>query len=77
MSDEVVYAPDRSRFELDVNGETANVECRLEGNRFVLEHTNVPAALSGQGVGSRLAKGTLDAVRASGRRARDDAKTCG
>ena len=32
----------------------------------MLLHTEVPEALSGQGVGSKLVRGTLDAVRGDG-----------
>ncbi len=56
----------RSRFELDVNGTAAFVEYVREPNRTILVHTEVPEALSGQGVGSRLAKGVLDRLRAEG-----------
>jgi predicted GNAT family acetyltransferase len=56
------------RFELDVAGAVAFVEYVREPNRIVLVHTEVPEALSGQGVGSRLAKGVLDALRAEGAR---------
>jgi predicted GNAT family acetyltransferase len=34
-----------------------------------LTHTEVPQHLSGQGIGSRLAKGVFDALKGSGRRA--------
>lgn len=60
---------DRGRFELPHEGETAFVSYRVDGNRVVLLHTEVPRALSGKGVGSHLAKGVLDIVRESGRKA--------
>ena len=44
-------------------------EYRLQDGRLVLTHTEVPDALEGQGVGSRLAQGVFEALRASGRRA--------
>lgn len=37
-------------------------------DRVVLTHTEVDDAFEGQGVGSALARGTLDAVRARGER---------
>jgi hypothetical protein len=40
----------------------------VEGGRILLVHTEVPPRFSGQGIGSRLAQGVFDAVRASGRK---------
>ena len=39
---------------------------RSGGGRIALLHTEVPEALSGQGVGSKLVRGVLDALRAEG-----------
>jgi predicted GNAT family acetyltransferase len=49
-------------------GGTAFVEYRRAGERIARLHTEVPEALSGQGVGSKLVRGTLDALRAEGRK---------
>lgn len=68
MDNTVVDRPDRNRFELAIAGELALAYYRLESDRFVLTHTEVPQALSGQGVGSRLAKGVFEQLRASGRK---------
>ncbi|TDR85462.1 GNAT family N-acetyltransferase [Enterovirga rhinocerotis] len=68
MSAPVVDNPDRNRFELRVGEALAVAEYRLDGDRVVLTHTEVPPELSGQGVGSRLARGVFDSIRASGRR---------
>lgn len=54
------------RFELEIDDEVAKAWYRRQGNVVTFTHTDVPAALSGKGVGSRLAKGALDAVRAAG-----------
>jgi hypothetical protein len=59
----------KSRYELDVDGHIAFVDYRLRPDKIVLVHTEVPAELSGRGIGSKLAKGTLDAVRARGLKA--------
>lgn len=64
----VVDRPDQNRFELDIDGELALAYYRLDGDRIVLTHTEVPQALSGQGIGSRLAKGVFEQIRASGRK---------
>ncbi|MFD2427016.1 GNAT family N-acetyltransferase [Sphingobium scionense] len=42
---------------------------RLEGDSIVLTHTIVPEHFSGQGLGSKLAYGTFEAIRATGRKA--------
>jgi hypothetical protein len=58
--------PAASRFEMASGGGTAFVEYRRAGGRIVLLHTEVPEALSGQGLGSKLVRGVLDALRAKG-----------
>ena len=58
--------PAASRFEMRSGDSTAFVEYRRAGDGIVLLHTEVPEALSGKGVGSKLVSGTLDAVRAEG-----------
>ncbi len=55
------------RFEMASGGAVAFVEYRREGDgRIALTHTEVPEALSGQGVGSRLVAGVLDRIRSEG-----------
>jgi len=63
---EVRDNPAASRFEMASGDAVAFVEYTRSGNRVVLTHTEAPAALSGQGVGSKLVRGTLDALRAEG-----------
>jgi predicted GNAT family acetyltransferase len=69
MADDVSNNTAKSRYELDVDGHVAFVDYRLRPDRIVLVHTEVPAELGGRGIGSKLAKGTLDAVRARGLKA--------
>jgi predicted GNAT family acetyltransferase len=63
--------PAQHRFELAIDGseELAEAYYRIEGDQVVLTHTIVPQRFSGQGIGSRLARGVFDAIRASGRKA--------
>ncbi len=63
---EVKDNPAASRFEMASGGSTAFVEYRRAGERIVLLHTEVPRALSGRGVGSKLVRGTLDVLRGEG-----------
>ena len=58
--------PAQGRFEMSSGDGTAFVEYRRAGDRIELLHTEVPEALSGKGVGSKLVRGTPDAVRAEG-----------
>lgn len=55
-----------SRFEMTSGDSVAFVEYRRAGARIVLLHTEVPEAMSGKGVGSKLVRGTLNALRAEG-----------
>ncbi len=66
---DVVEKPEQNRFELTLDGGSALVAYRREGERLVLVHTEVPAQFAGQGVGSKLAKGVFDLLRASRRKA--------
>jgi uncharacterized protein len=54
------------RFEMASGDAIAFVAYRRSGNQVVLTHTEVPEAMSGQGVGSKLVSGALDALRAEG-----------
>jgi len=58
----------RERFELDVEGHTAFVTYRKSPAAITLVHTEVPPELGGKGVGSKLARATLEAVRTQGRK---------
>ena len=54
------------RFELDVEGHVAKSFYGIENGVITFIHTEVPSELGGKGIGSRLIKGALDQVRASG-----------
>ena len=70
MSDVVVTDnPDESRYEAHVDGELAGFsEYHLTRSSIVFTHTEVFDRFEGHGVGSRLARGALDDVRAKGER---------
>ena len=63
---EVKDNPGTRRFEMASGDAVAFVEYTRAGDRIVLTHTEVPQALSGRGVGSKLVRGTLEAVRTEG-----------
>ena len=58
----------RNRFELDVDSAIAFVTYRKSPGTITLVHTEVPPELGGKGIGSKLGRATLDAVRAQGRK---------
>jgi uncharacterized protein len=62
----VVNNPQAGRFEVKKDGILAVLEYRLAERKIVLIHTEVPEALSGQGIGSQLARAGLDYARAQG-----------
>ena len=66
----VVDHPERHRFELAIEGsdEPAAAYYQLRDDRIVLTHTEVPSSQSGKGIGSTLARGVFDLIRASGRK---------
>lgn len=64
---EVTDAPDRSRFEITVDGELAGFAHYVrKGGRIVFVHTEIDDRFEGRGLGSRLAAGALAAARRAG-----------
>jgi RimJ/RimL family protein N-acetyltransferase/predicted GNAT family acetyltransferase len=55
-----------SRFEVWVDGHLAELPYRQEGQRLVLIHTEVPAALAGHGLGGRLVLAAVDRAARDG-----------
>jgi len=58
-----------SRYELEMDGEVALAAYRLSDDRIVFTHTEVPEALEGRGIGSKLVKAALDDVGTRGLKA--------
>ncbi|GAB4310981.1 MAG: hypothetical protein Kow00127_00840 [Bacteroidales bacterium] len=58
--------PDAGRFELKEGDFTAYIEYKIKDNKYYLISTQVPEELSGQGIGSRLLKGSLELIEKSG-----------
>lgn len=60
-------APDRSRFEIEQDGETVGfVTYRRRPGALALIHTEIEPAHEGEGLGGELVRATLDAARAAG-----------
>jgi predicted GNAT family acetyltransferase len=66
MPDTVRNNQAEHRFEMDAGDDTAVAYYRLEPGVIFFTHTEVPAALWGQGIGSRLIRGALEKARAAG-----------
>ena len=67
MSVKTTLNESESRYEAHVDGELAGfAEFERDGDRIVFTHTEVDDAFEGKGVGSALARGALDDVRARG-----------
>ncbi len=64
---DVVDEPSRQRYEARLGDRVVGfAEYRAVRGRLILFHTQVDPAFEGRGVGSRLASGTLDDIRARG-----------
>ncbi len=64
--------PEFSRFELDIDGETALAYYRIDNDVMVFTSTQTPPKLRGQGVASELIRNALEFARARGLKVRGD-----
>lgn len=60
---EVTHNTAADRFEVNLDGDTAFADYRVEAGDITLPHTVVPPAFEGRGVGSALAKAALGYAR--------------
>ena len=73
MTATVADAPERSRFEISVDGALAGFAVyRLAPGRITFVHTEIDEAYAGHGLGGRLARAALDDVRDRGLAVRPD-----
>ncbi|HEX4986390.1 MAG TPA: GNAT family N-acetyltransferase [Burkholderiales bacterium] len=61
----VVHNEAAKRFEVSVDGRLAFSKYLLAGEKFVVEHTEVPPELEGRGLASRIVRTALDYARAN------------
>jgi len=66
MSVDVVHRPEQSRFEAQVEGETAVLAYERDGDVVVMTHTVVPRELEGRGIASELATTAVGWAREQG-----------
>lgn len=63
---DVTDNPALNRFEMTVDGHIAFVTYRRQPSSIALLHAEVPSQLEGRGLGSKLVRATLDALRREG-----------
>jgi predicted GNAT family acetyltransferase len=61
---QVQHNPEAGRFEIHLDGHLAFLRYERKGNQIIIEHTEVPEALGGRGLGGMLAKAALGWARA-------------
>ena len=66
MPNDVRDNPAHHRFELDVDGHLAVAYYKLSPDEITFTHTEGAPELGGRGIGSKLASGALDLIRARG-----------
>jgi len=66
MQHQVRDAKDRHRFELEADGHVAFSTYERSGGTITILHTERPKELGGRGIGTALAHGMLELIRAEG-----------
>ena len=66
MDVDVVHRPEDSRFEAEVEGDTAFLAYERAGDSVVMTHTIVPRQLEGRGIAGSLARSAVDWARGEG-----------
>lgn len=66
MSEPILDNAERSRFELDVNGQTVFANYRRQGPVLAITHVEAPLPLRGKGWADKLMLGIADMARSNG-----------
>lgn len=56
----------RSRFELDVDGQTVFANYRRQGDTVIITHVEAPISLRGSGAAGRLMEGMMRIIQTEG-----------
>ena len=59
----IVHNATKQRFEIDIDGQLSVLEYTFKNHRLFLTHTEVPSALEGEGLGTKLAHAALEYAR--------------
>jgi predicted GNAT family acetyltransferase len=70
MADGVIHNAQASRFELSVEGWLCRADYRMDGAVLHVYHTEVPPALEGRGLASKLVMAVFEHARSHGLRVR-------
>jgi len=62
----IEHDPSGRKFTATVDGQTAQLDYRLEGERMVITHTGVPEAIGGRGIASELVRAAFEHAKAQG-----------
>ena len=65
-TDKVTDNTAHSRYELAMEGAVAFIDHVKEGDAVAFMHTEVPEAMAGKGIGSKLVRSALDDARSRG-----------
>ncbi len=68
MTDRVTDNPEKSRFELRIDGQVVFADYRRRDSTLVIPHVEAPPPLRGTGAASRLMQGVMEIARAEGRK---------
>ena len=66
MSDQIRDNADRSRYELEIDGQIVFANYRRDGAILSILHVEAPIPLRGTGAASRLMQGIVEIARATG-----------
>ena len=68
MTNRVQDNVERSRFELDIDGQVVFASYRRQGPVLAIYHVEAPPRLRGTGAAGRLMQGVVEAARQEGRK---------
>ena len=66
MHQTVIDNTGASRFELDIDGQVAHADYRVEGDTLYIDYVEAPPALRGTGAAGRLMEGVMTAAAEKG-----------
>ena len=66
MPEQLIDNTTRHRYEYLAEGATSFIDYRRSDGVIALTHAEVPRELEGHGIGSRMTRAVLDAIRATG-----------
>ena len=66
MHQTVIDNASASRFELDIDGQVAHADYRVDGDTLYIDYVEAPPALRGTGAAGRLMEGVMTAAAEKG-----------